>query len=120
MPQGGHAPHQPGRHPTPGPSLPAAAEGVPGEAAEGPQDQPAQVGWVGPRHPLPPAPTLLASVFLGSEGVAGAQEDCGCRLWLTESPSGAVTGEGFEVDVALRHVWTPRPASHSLCWPRDP
>lgn len=53
VPLGGPALHQPGSHPTPGPSLPAAAEGVPGEAAEGPQDQPAQVGCVVPHCPLP-------------------------------------------------------------------
>lgn len=51
--QGGHAPHHPGTHPTPGPSLPAPAEGVPGEAPEGPEDQPTQVGWVLPRAPHP-------------------------------------------------------------------
>lgn len=79
--QGGHSPHRPGARPPPGPSLPAPAEGVPGKATKGPQDQPTQVGRV-----LPCA--LPASFFPGSGGGAGAQGDslgARFRLWTESS-----------------------------------
>lgn len=101
--QGGRTPHHPGTHLTPGPSLPAPAEGVPGEAPEGPKDQPTQVGWV-----LPCAPTLPASVFPGSREGAGAQKTIRGRLVACgESSEWGREWEGLEVGMTLRDMWTP-------------
>ena len=89
MSKGGHAPHQPPTCLIPGPSIQAPEERVPGEAPEGPKDQPTQVGGV-----LPYAQALcVCGGGWGSEWLFGDRP-----------PSGAVNGEDVEVGMALREM----------------